>query len=299
MLSGLKGRLRYGMRKYLHAYLFISPFYISFLIFSLFPIIFSFYLSFQEWTGFGSMKPIKLQNYLTLIKDDVFWLALKNTLFMWLGHVFIMLILALLLAVTLNSKYVRMKGFFRVVYYLPNVTATVAIALVFGLIFNTDFGILNLLLQKIGIPTIEWLGMDWSKVAIILLVLWRATGWYMVVLLAGLQSINPELYEAAIVDGAHARHLLLYITLPMLKGLLFFCFIIDTIGSFRIFTEPYILTQGGGPANSSLSIIVYLFQTGFQWMKMGYAAALGYAVFILIFLASLAQVKMWGQQTFE
>jgi len=245
------------------------------------------------------MKPIKLQNYLTLIKDDVFWLALKNTLFMWLGHVFIMLILALLLAVTLNSKYVRMKGFFRVVYYLPNVTATVAIALVFGLIFNTDFGILNLLLQKIGIPTIEWLGMDWSKVAIILLVLWRATGWYMVVLLAGLQSINPELYEAAIVDGAHARHLLLYITLPMLKGLLFFCFIIDTIGSFRLFTEPYILTQGGGPANSSLSIIVYLFQTGFQWMKMGYAAALGYAVFILIFLASLAQVKMWGQQTFE
>jgi len=272
-------------------YLFIAPFYISFLIFDAFPILYSAYLSFHKWSGLGEMQFKGMANYARIFKDSRFLISLKNTVYMWLGHIFIMLALALLLAVVLNSKSVRGRHVYRAIFYLPNVTATAAMALVFGLVFDTQFGVLNTGLNSIGLPSIPWLtDVAWSKPSVIILNIWNATGWYMIVLLAGLQGVDPVLYEAAEVDGANAFDKLRHITIPSLRGILFFCFIIETIGSFEIFTEPYVLTNGG-PLNSTLSTSLYLYREAFEYHKFGYAAAMSFVLFAIIVAASLIQTK--------
>ncbi len=279
-----------------NAYLFIAPFYIGFLIFDAFPIFFSAYLSFHKWSGLGEMKFRGFANYTHIFKDSRFRVSLYNTTYMWLGHIFIMLALAFLLAVVLNSKLVRGRHVYRGIFYLPNVTATAAMALVFGLVFDTHFGVLNVGLNAIGLPSIPWLtDVAWAKPSVIILNIWNSTGWYMVILLAGLQSIDPVLYEAAKVDGANALHELWYITLPSLRRILFFCFIVETIGSFEIFTEPYVLT-GGGPLNSTLSVSLYLYNSAFKYNKFGYSAAMSFVLFAIIVVASLLQTRIMGRE---
>jgi len=286
------------------AYLFIAPFYVLFALFGLFPILFSFYISFVSWSGFDQPRFVGVGNFSALFSDDLFWASLGNTIYLWLGHIFILLALALGLALLLNARWLGLRGIYRALIYLPNATATAAMALVFGLIFDYHSGILNTLLNHVGIASIYWLGStDWSKPSIIILNIWNMTGWYMLILLAGLQTIDPVLYEAAAMDGANGVRKLLHVTLPGLKKVLFFCFMVETIGSLQIFAEPYILGGVGtggsaGPENSMLTLAVYLYQNAFSFFKLGYAAAISLVLFALTVVISIAQSRFFRGEVF-
>jgi ABC-type sugar transport system permease subunit len=280
------------------AYLFIAPFYILFVIFGLFPILFSFYLSFVTWSGFDQLRFVGLGNFRTLFGDDLFWTSLRNTIYLWLGHIFILLIISLFLALILNARWLGLRGLYRAMVYLPNTTATAAVALVFALIFDYHSGVLNNVLGHVGISNINWTGStDWSKPSIIILNIWNMAGWYMLILLAGLQTIDPQLYEAASIDGANGLQKLRYVTLPGMRRVLFFCFIIETIGSLQIFTEPFILTHGG-PENSSLSLAMYLYQNAFEFFRLGYAGAIALVIFLLTVVVSVGQALFWRGEVF-
>ena len=273
-----------------HAYAFIAPFYLLFLVFGAFPIAWSLILSFQEWDGLRPMKHVGLRNFLMLLRDQRFLDAVSNTAIYWVVDVVFILALALLMAILLHTPRLSGRRFYRVVLFLPNVTATVAVGLVFTMVFDFNSGLANGILQSLGIPRLGWLNSTGlSKVPVMVLNVWRATPWYMLILLSGLQAINLELYQAATVDGAGPMQKLVFITIPSLATVLFFCFLTETIDSFRIFTEPYILT-GGGPGSSSLSIVQYLYESGFTVFKLGYAAAIGYLLTIILLVISAAQV---------
>ncbi len=271
-----------------HAYAFIAPFYLLFLAFGAFPLGWSLVLTFQEWDGLRPMKHVGLRNFAMLLHDQRFLDSVGNTALYWLVDVVFILALALLMAILLHTPGGR--RIYRLVLFLPNVTATVAVGLVFTMVFDFNSGLVNGLLQSLGIPRLAWLNSTGlSKVPVMVLNIWRATPWYMLIMLSGLQAINPELYQAATVDGAGPVQKLFRITIPSLATVLFFCFLTETIDSFRIFTEPYILT-GGGPGSSSLSIVEYLYESGFTVFKLGYAAAIGYVLTIILLVISAAQV---------
>jgi ABC-type sugar transport system permease subunit len=278
------------MWKMRHAYLFIAPFYILFLVFGAFPLVWSFVLTFHEWDGLKPMRMVGLRNYALLLRDQRFHDAFANTVIYWVVDVALIMTLALLMASLLHSPWLKARRVLRLVLFLPNVTATVAVGLVFNMVFDLNSGLVNEILASVGLTRQPWLNsVELSKVPVMTLNIWRVTPWYMLILLSGLQSINPELYQAATVDGAGPVQKLLAITIPSLAPILFFCFLTETIESFRIFTEPYVMT-GGGPGSSSLSIVLYLYESGFQVFKLGYAATIAYALTVILLVISAAQV---------
>lgn len=273
-----------------HAYGFIAPFYLLFLVFGAFPLGWSLFLAFQDWDGLKPMRYVGLSNFAKLLRDQRFLDSLANTTAYWLVDTVFILGLALLMAVLLNTPRLRGRRFYQVVLFLPNVTATVAIGLVFGMLFDFNSGLVNWLLQSVGLQRLPWMNSTGlSKIPVMVLSVWRNVPWYMLIILSGLQAISPELYQSATVDGASRTQKLLHITIPGLSTVLFFCFLTETIDSFRIFTEPYILT-GGGPGASSLAIVQYLYESGFTTFKLGYASAMGYALTVLLLAISAAQV---------
>ena len=273
-----------------HAYAFISPFYLLFLVFGAFPLLWSMVLSFQEWDGLRPMKFVGLRNFAMLLRDQRFLDALVNTTIYWIVNTVFILGLALSMAILLNAPRMAGKHLYRLVLFLPNVTATVAIGLVFGMVFDYNSGLVNWILGGLGIKPIPWLNSTGlSKVPVMVLAIWRTVPWFMLIILSGLQSIDPELYQAATVDGASPAQKLVHITLPGISTVLFFCFLTQTIDSFRLFTEPYVLTSGG-PGASSLSIVQYLYESGFRTFKMGYASAMGYVLTAILLVISAAQV---------
>jgi ABC-type sugar transport system permease subunit len=275
-------------------YLFISPFYILFAAFLLGPVAFAFILSFNSWNVVEAMRWAGLGNYLELFKDETFWEVAINTVWYSAASLFLVCPLALLLALILNSELVRLKGFFRTVYFMPIITSVVVIAIMFILLYNRDYGLINAALRGIGIEPLNWLGStDLSKVSVIGLIVWRWTGHHMIYFLAGLQSIPRDLYEAAWVDGANRWQSFVHITLPMLRPVILFVAVITLIGSAQIFEEPYILT-GGGPVNSSRSLAMYLYRVGIEYLRLGYAATLGFAAFFVIFFLSRVQMRLLG-----
>lgn len=277
-------------------YLFISPFYILFLIFGLFPILWSFYLTFYEWDGLSEMKPIGLDNYSALLRDNTFFEALRNTTIYWVVDIVFILLLALILASLLHNVWLKGSKAMRVILFLPYVTATVAVGLVFNMIFDFNSGLINSILTSLNLVPQPWLNStELSKIPVMVLNIWRTTPWYMLIIYSGLQTINPEYYEAATVDGANAIQKLFYITIPSLAPILFFCFLTETIESFRIFTEPFVMTSGG-PGDSSLSIVLYLYRTGFQIFKMGYASTIAYALTFILLIISAAQIFLLRKQ---
>jgi lactose/L-arabinose transport system permease protein len=272
-------------------YLFIAPFYLLYGGFMLYPVAYSFWLSFRDWRGQRGSVFIGLDNYSRLMADDLFWSSLLNTAVIGLMYVPLMLFLALVLAVVLNSALFRLRTFFRAAVFAPYITATVIMALVFDLIYN-ERGILNAFLGLFGIGPIAWTNStEWSKVSVAGLLLWHWTGYNMVLMLAGLQTIPHDLYEAAGIDGASARQQFFGITIPLMRPVILFTAILSTIGTFRIFAEPYILT-GGGPQNSSLTVLLYLYQQAFQGFKLGYASAMAYVVVGLVFVLSMVQFRL-------
>ncbi|THE14035.1 sugar ABC transporter permease [Bacillus timonensis] len=272
-------------------YFFVGPALILFLAFTVYPIIASFLLSFQtkvegEYTFSG------FANYIRLFNDPLFYKALGNTFIILLVQVPIMLFIAVVLAVFLNSSLIGMKGFYRVAFFTPAITSLVAASVIFVLLLNTDYGLINYMLQSIGLEKVAWLTDSiWARVSLILVTTWRWAGYNMVILLAGLQSIPHSLYEAASIDGAGPIRKFFYITIPQLKPVLLFTFILSTIGSFQLFDEPYNLT-GGGPNNATLTITYYLYNQGFGYFDFGYASAIAYVVVLFIAILSWIQFKV-------
>ncbi len=276
-------------------YLFISPFFILFAIFQFFPLVWSFYMSFHEWNGLGPMEPIGLQNYRVLLRDEVFHTALGNTVIYWLANGLLILPLALLLANFLAMPHLAGRRLMRSVMFLPYVTATVAVGLIFNMIFDFNSGLVNSLLNAVGLPSVPWLtSVEISKLPVIFLNVWRLTPWYTLILLSGLQGMNPELHEAATVDGAGPVQRFFSITIPVLMPILFFCFITLTIDSFRIFTEPYILTQGG-PGNLRHSPLCSICTSTAS--ALGLASAIGYALTFILLIVSAAQIVLLLRQS--
>lgn len=279
------------VKKNLHAYLFISPFFILFIIFFLYPTIRSFTLSLYEWETFNTVTFVGLKNYIKLFRDALFLGTVVNSIYMMVLSTIPQIIFATLIAVALNSKFIRFRNLWRAAYFSPIVLSPVVVGIVFSLIFDQQYGFLNYILSLFGIDQINWTrSTEWSKLAVTVLVIWRWTGWNMVIVLAGLQSIPEELYDAAKVDGAGDWDTFKSITLPLLKPVLSFLLMLGIIDGLRLFAEPNILTEGG-PGHASATMIMYLYNQAFLFFKFGYASAI--AVVIFIALAGIAAFT-WG-----
>jgi len=277
-------------------YLFISPFFFLFIIFQLFPLIWSLILSFYEWNGLSPMKFIGLGHYRYLFRDQMFLDALVNTLLYWVANIMVVIPLAFLLASLMNVSWLKNRESFQTAIFVPYVTATVAVGLVFYMIFDTNTGLINNFLEMVGLSGVPWLtSTRLSKIPVMLLTIWRYTPWYMLIIFSGLRGIDPGLFEAATLDGARSFQKMIFITIPSIAPLLFFCFINLSISSFRMFAEPYVLT-GGGPGTSSISMVQYLYSSGFKIFKIGYASAIGYALTFVLLIVSSAQLKLMLQK---
>jgi ABC-type sugar transport system permease subunit len=283
------------MRKNWAAYVFISPFYILYLFFGLFALIFSFYVSLHRWDGLTPMRWMGVGNYIELYNDALFWNSIRVTFFLLLFDIPFKVFTPLVLAVMLNSRMVRAKSFFRGGYYLPQVTSSVVVATMFAYLFNRDTGFVNFVLGFVGIEPINWLfDQFWARICLVLLSAWASQGWHMVIYLAGLQGIPNEVIEAAIVDGANHRQIFFRITMPLLQPMIVFTAIIATISGLQRFAEPFLLTNGG-PQHATTTAILFLYQRAFSGFRLGYASALGYVLFIMIFIFSLLQLKVGGR----
>ncbi len=272
-------------------YILVFPAVFLFAVFTVYPVISSFILSFQASEG-GEMSFIGFQNYIRLFNDGLFYQSLINTFTLLIIQVPVMITLAILLAVTLNSALVRFNGFFRIAFFLPSVTALVTASIIFIILLDSNYGIVNYVLSSIGLEKVSWLNDPfWAKVSIMLVVTWRWTGYNMVILLAGLQNVSQELYESASIDGAGKLRQFFHITLPQLKPVILFTVVLSTIGTLQLFDEPYILTNGG-PNNSTLTVIMYLYDQGFRYFDFGYASAIAYVLVIIIAVLSWIQLRL-------
>ncbi|MED5020715.1 sugar ABC transporter permease [Paenibacillus chibensis] len=280
--------------KHRKEYLAISPFYILFAVFGLFPILFSMYLSFQKWDGISEMTFNGINNYRFMLTDPEFWKAVGNTLLIWIYSTIPMLFSALVVAFLLNASFVKFRTFFRIGYFLPNVTSLVAVSIVFSTIFSNNYGLLNYIFSLFGLNPVEWLNHTWGiQLAVSFMVIWRWVGYNAVIYLAGLQSIPSVLYEAAKIDGASGVQSFFRITLPNLRPIILFTVITSTIGGMQIFTEPQVLVGNDGGANGGgLTIVLYLYREAFINNYFGYGSAVGWGMFVLIALFSIFNWKM-------
>ncbi|GIO37722.1 lactose ABC transporter permease [Paenibacillus antibioticophila] len=279
-------------------YIYISPYFILFFVFSLYPILYSIYISFTDWNGSGEKTFIGFENYVQLFGDKNFWLSLWNSSIIFLMYVPLMLFLGLIFASMLNSNWMVGKGFFRMALFVPNFVSVVAVSFVFVLLLNTQNGLFNNVLRNIGLidNPIPWLESPWwARISVSIMVLYRWLGYNMLLLMTGLQNISKDLYEAAYVDGATKIKSFFFITIPLVKKMLLFCTVLSTIGTFSLFTEPFILTQGG-PLNSTLTPVLMLYTESFQNFNFGYASSIAVCFFILMMTVSLIQMRVFDDK---
>lgn len=272
-------------------YLFIAPFFLSFLALFVVPAVYSLVLSLYRYKGYGTATFLGLDNYRTILTYHVFWTALRNTLFYWLAHVIPLMIIAFLLALLVRSKLINHKSFYKPVIFLPNVMVTVGAALIFQNLFGTEYGVINNLLGT----HIAWLDdPSLRKWVVVALLIWQGIGWWFVIYLAGLTGINPEVEEAALVDGASSWQRLYSITVPLMRNTFLFAFVIDAINSFRIFTQPNVLVARGGTlAPSDMAPVLNLLLSNLRAAKFGQAAAVGWIVFVLIAAVTVVQFRLF------
>lgn len=289
-------QVRRPWREQVSTGLFLSPWIITFLAFSAYPIIYSFYLSFTKYNPLTGQPPmwIGLQNFQALLSDLGFRQALRNTFVFVVGTIPVTTTVAVILANILNQD-LRGRGFFRATYFLPSVTSMTVIATIFVYIY-APFGPLNSLTALLGVARTSWLlSTRWALPAIMAMDIWSSFGYYTLLFLAGLQAIPPELHEAAAVDGASSSQRFVWVTLPLLKPMLAFVVIINTIRSFQIFAEIFVMTQGG-PLGSTSTMVYYLYTAAFQRFNLGYASAMAYVLFAIILLFSLVQYRLLRAQ---
>jgi multiple sugar transport system permease protein len=278
---------------------FIAPALGLILLFFVVPVVAGFLLAATDFDIYGigdlsTARFVGLGNFAALLHDPVFWKALANTFYFVLVGGPLSVAVSLGAAMLLNGRLVRLKGFFRTVYFAPVVTTMVAVAVVWRYLYHPRFGLLNQILALLGLPDVNWLGDPrWAMPAIILMAIWKNFGYNMIIFVAGLQSIPTTLYEAARVDGAGPWQQFRRITVPALRPMLMFVGIITMIGYFQIFTEPYVLTGGtGGPLNATLSLVMYMYKQGFRWWNIGFAAAVALVLFIIILAGTLVQMRL-------
>jgi len=242
--------------------------------------------------SFDTARFVGLGNYRDLLHNSLFWTALRNTLYFVLVGGPLSVAISLAAAVLLNSPRLRFRAFFRTVYFAPVVTTLVAVAIVWRYLYHPRYGLLNLILGWIGIDPIDWLGdPHWAMPAIILLSIWKTFGYNMLILLAGLQTIPEELYEAASIDGAGAWRRFLHITFPSLGPVFLFVAVTTMIGYFQLFAEPYVMTQGG-PLRSTTSLVLLMYEEGFRWWRMGVASSIAFVLFLLTLGGTLLQLRL-------
>ena len=278
-------------------YVFLSPFVILFGVFGLFPLLFSLFLAFQSWeptSGMGAMVFVGLDNYAFALHDEWFWKSLKNTAWLALASGVPQHLVAIPLAYFIHSSFKRLRNGVVGAYFMPYITSTVAIAILFSSLFSTDYGLINVALQILAhLPGVGWLfpqnPVDWLndpaniKPAIAMIVFWRYVGFNVVLYLAALQTIPGDIYEAATMDGAGRLQQFWYITLPSLKPMIFFGVTLSVIGGLQLFEEPFILTGGrGGSDQSGMTTAIYLYRMAFDFNDFGAASAMSWLLFIIV-----------------
>lgn len=282
-----KRRYRPKLHDGITGYLFISPFFILFSIFGVYPLIFTAYLSLHKWDILGTKEYIGFSNYQSLFTNDpLFWKSVGNTFSIWVMSTIPQLMLALVLAFLLNQAFLKAKGLFRLAIFMPNITSVVAVAIIFSAMFGTNYGVINYGLTLFGIDPIDWSGSYLgTQVAISAMVMWRWVGYNTIIYLAGLQGISKDLYEAATIDGASKTQQFLHITIPLMRPIILFTVILSTIGGMQVFAEP--LLFGRGANNQGLTMTLYLYEEAFTRFSFGYASAIAWVLFVIIILFSL------------
>src|SRR6266496_5954893 len=269
-------------------YLMVLPYIIHIAVFLGYPLAFAFVLIFHRWNIYTPMKCVGLGNIKLLLTDPLIWRALFNTLYFLLIHIPLQLVLALGLAQLLNQR-IRGRAFFRASYFMPVVVSGVVVTILWQQLYASETGLINLMLQQFGLPKIGWLtDPRYAMPAIAIMATWKNVGLYVVLFLVGLQAIPTDLYEAAELDGASAWQKFRLITMPMLNPTIMLVLLLSTIGGFSLFIEPYVMT-GGGPVNSTLSGILYLYKQAFFFSKMGYATTIGFFWAMIIFVVVILQ----------
>ena len=269
----------------------VLPYVLHFLIFVAYPLVFAFVLVFCRWDIVTPMEFIGLRNIQRLMNDTTFWTAVTNTLKFLVLHIPLQIVLALLIAVVLNGP-IKLRGFFRGAFFLPFVISGAVVTILWQQLYSTDAGVFNLVLTKLGLDPVPWLTDPAIAIySIAVMATWKNIGFYIVLFLAGLQNVPRELYEAASIDGATRPQQFWKITLPLLRPITLLVVMLSTIGGFSLFIEPFVMT-GGGPAESTLSVVLYLYKNAFQFLRMGYAATIGFALALMIFLVTLIQRKL-------
>jgi len=282
-----KRTLSLARREALWAYAFIAPWTVGFLIFTIGPMLASLFFSFTDYNIIDSPRWIGMTNYVNLFHDDLFWHALGVTFKFAVIALPLGMVFSYTIAVLLNSK-IKGINIWRTLYFLPSVIAGVAVALLWGRIFDPKFGILNPFLEKFGIQGPGWLSApQWAITALVIMSLWGGGG-NVIIYLAGLQGVPTDLYDAAKVDGATGWQRFRYVTLPMTTPVIFYNLVLGLIGTFQYFTEVYVLTNGaGGPARSTLFYNLYLYQNAFKYFHMGYASTMAWVLFIIVLVLTL------------
>jgi len=283
---------------------FVAPALVALGLFFFLPIAAALVLSFTDFDIYAladlhNLRFVGLDNYLTLLRTPLFWKALGNTIeFVVLG-VPLSIATSLGAALLINSKLARFKGLFRTIFFAPVVTTLVAVAVIWRYLFNTQFGLINWLLGLVGLGPVDWLGdPHWAMPAIVVFAVWKNFGYNMIILLAGLQAIPDDLYEAARIDGAGRLAQFRHVTLPALGPVLLLVSILTMAAYFQLFAEPYVMTQGG-PVQSTTSIIYLMFVQGFQFWNLGYATAVAFVLFAILFALTLVQLRVsrrWSER---
>ena len=288
-----KSRLR--RRETVAGYLFLAPNLIGFLAFMIFPVVASLLLSFTSWNLIQAPVFVGADNYRQLAANPLFWQTLKNTAYFTFAGVPLQIVLGLLLAILLNDK-TRGVEFFRTAYFLPVVSSTVAVSLIWQWLFDSHSGLINYLLELVGIGPIPWLvSPKWAMPSVIIVAVWKGVGYNMVIFLAALKGVPAELYESARIDGAGSWKQFWSITFPLISPSTFFVMVTSIINSFQVFDVTTVLT-GGGPANATNTLVMMIYQYAFQFFRMGYASAIAYVLFGIVLIFTLFQAylsKRW------
>ncbi len=269
----------------------VSPYLVHLGLFVLFPVIFSIVLMFHRWNIISPMEFVGLQNFNKLFQDRLFFKSITNTFIFLVIHIPLQIIIALFLAEMLNQK-IRLRSFLRAAYFLPVVISGVVVTIVWAQLYGYDVGLINRILVSLGLQKVGWLiDQNIAMPSIAIMATWKNVGLYVVLFLVGLQSVPPHYYEAADIDGATHWQKFRHITLPAINPTIFLVVIISTIGGFSLFIEPYIMT-GGGPLNSTISAVLYIYKQAFTYYHMGYAATLGFFFAVIIMIVVVIQRKI-------
>jgi multiple sugar transport system permease protein len=285
------------MKRTTAAWWFVAPALVVIGVFFVLPVLAALIVSFTDFDIYAladirNLRFVGFRNYGRLLETSSFWHALGNTLYFVVVGVPLSIGVSLGAALFLNSPLARMKGFFRTALFTPVVTTLVAVAVIWRYLLSTRYGLINYALGRLGIAPVDWLGdPHWAMPAIILFAVWKSFGYNMVILFVGLQSIPQELYEAARIDGASATQQFRYVTLPSLAPILLMVSILTIAGHFQLFAEPYVMTQGG-PLQSTVSVLYFMYEEGFKWWNLGSASAVAFVLFLFIFAVTAVQLRL-------